>query len=105
MAIAIASGPSLLPINTVPTVRCTSTTITGDTSYPTNGTALTAAQLGLSTVAYAIVTLVGSSGSNNAAVGAAYDVANAKLKCFSATDGAGCPVAETANTTNLSGLT
>lgn len=80
-------------------VRLTVTTVVGDSSYPTGGTALTAAQLGLSVVLFAICSVTGSA-SNNAAIHSSYNIATGKLQMWS-----GATLAETANTTNVSGLT
>jgi hypothetical protein len=79
--------------------KFTVTTVVGDSSYPTGGTALTAAQLGLTQVAFAICTVTGSA-SNNAAVAASYNTSTGKLQMWS-----GTTLAETASTTNVSGLT
>lgn len=82
-------------------LRITVSTVVGDSSYPTGGTALTGAQLGLPVgqVQFAICSVTGSA-SNNAAVAASYNTATGKLQCWS-----GTTLAETASTTNLSGLT
>jgi hypothetical protein len=104
MAIAVASGPNLVPLNTVPTVRLTVTTITGDTSYPTGGTALSAGTLGLSSVAQAVCTVSGS-GANNTAIAASYNLSTGKLQMWASTGTSPVGLAEAANTTNLSGLT
>lgn len=82
----------------------------GDSSYPTGGSSITPAQLGFwDGVTAAIVSVVASSGSNNTAVSAALTLSSggtvAKLQCFATSDAAGDPLAEVANTTNLSGLT
>jgi hypothetical protein len=77
-------------------LKVTNTDVVGDSSYPTNGTALTPAQLGLSVVVFAItsVKVVGGNGPAEAY----YDIPNSKLKCFTATG-------EVSNTTSLSGAT
>ena len=88
-------------------LRATVTTIVGDSSYPSpGGTALTGLQLGLpvGVVMFAICTVTGSA-SNNTAVSASYNTSTGKLQMWSVTDSAGGPLAETANATNLSGLT
>lgn len=87
-------------------LRVTRNTVVGDAAYPTGGSALTPAQLGLpNSVLFAIVTLHGAGATDNDAVAARYDEVNEKLQCFSLTDAAGVPAAETANAVNLSGLT
>ena len=86
-------------------LKLTVTNVVGSASYTTGGDALTAAQLGLGTVLFAIVSVTASSGSNNAGAEASYNVANSTLQVFAATDAAGVPLAEAASTTNLSGLT
>ena len=94
--------------NFAPTVigdlKLTVTNVVGPSSYTTGGDAVTAAQLGLGTVLFSIVSIVASSGSNNAAAEATY-TSSGTLQVFSATDAAGVPLAETSSTTNLSGLT
>ena len=77
----------------------TVTTVVGPASYTTGGDALTAKQLGLGVVKHSITKITASSGSNSAAVGATY-LATGKLQFFS-----GTTLAETASTTNVSGLT
>lgn len=79
-------------------------TVVGASSYTTGGDTLALSNFGLVGLNFAIVFISASSGSNNAAVSAQY-LSTGKLQCFSATDAAGCPVAETSSTTNLSGLT
>lgn len=76
--------------------RCTVTKVVFDSSYPTGGEPLTAAQLGLRTVthAHAQVQVAGTGSVTNVF----YDVANQKLKAFTA-------AAEVANTTDLSAVT
>ena len=86
--------------------KMTVTTVVGSASYTTGGDALTPANLGLSFVTTAIVSISASSGSNCSAVEGNYLTSGGGLlQCFSAADAAGCPVSETASTTNLSGLT
>lgn len=87
--------------------KVTVTTVVGDSSYPTGGTALTGKQLGLPVgqVLFTIDQIVASSGSNDSAIAAKYNTSTGNLQMFSGTDGAGVPFAETANTTNVSGLT
>jgi hypothetical protein len=67
-------------------------TITLDTSYPTGGSAFTPALFGLNVIKLLKI----DSLSNDGATLCAVDVANAKVKCFSALS------TEVANTTNLS---
>jgi hypothetical protein len=73
--------------------RC-SVRLTGDSSYPTNGSVVPASLFGLTKVDHASVGL-----SEDGTVIAVYDSVNNKLKCFST---AAAPVVEVANTTNLS---
>lgn len=76
--------------------RITVTDVAFDASYPTNGEPLTASDLGLQVVDFAIATVkVAGTGSVTAV---AYDVTNAKLKAFAA-------AAEIANTTDISAVT
>lgn len=85
-------------------VKATVTTVVGDSAYATGGTALTPAQLGLTTVLFALCSVVGSA-SNNGAVGATYNLSTGKLQCWA---GAGTtPNIGSAepNSVNLSGLT
>jgi len=76
--------------------RCTVTSVVFDSSYPTGGEPLTPAQLGLNTVSHAIsqVKVAGTGAVTNVF----YDVANKKLKAFTAS-------AEVANATDLSAVT
>jgi hypothetical protein len=63
-------------------LKVTSTDVVGDSSYPTGGSSLTPAQLGLGTVVYAATHIkVAGAGSATAAY---YDIPNAKLKVFTA---------------------
>lgn len=78
--------------------RVTFSTVTLDSSYPTGGESVTAAQLGLSSVKAALVNITAVNGTVNVA-NAFYDVANSKVKVFDETP------AEVANTTDLSGTT
>lgn len=75
--------------------RQTVTTVTFDNSYPTGGLPVTAKQLGLGSVdfAHAQVSVAGT-GSVTAVF---YDIANQKLKAFTA-------AAEVANATDLSAV-
>lgn len=81
--------------------KVASGTITFDSSYPTNGEALTVATLGLSQVDIFLPTPAQDA---NGAVSVAYDHTNSKVKAYwvdTTTDGA--ELAEVANTTDLSG--
>jgi hypothetical protein len=86
------------PVN-MGALAMTVTTIVGDSSYPTGGSAVTAANLGLSTVLFSQVGASASSGANCASTAQTYNLSTAKLQCFANTG------IEVANTTNLSGLT
>lgn len=77
-------------------IKMTVTDVVMDTSYPTGGSALSAAQLGLTRVLFAIseVSVVGAGGMTEVH----YSVSTNKLKAFTGT-------AEVANTTDLSANT
>lgn len=91
---------SAVPVNGLGDFRVTVTTVVGDSSYPTGGTALSAQQLGLlNTVSFALCFVTGSA-ANNAAIAASYNTSTGKLQMWS-----GTTLAETAAATNLSGLT
>lgn len=77
--------------------RVSFATVTLDSSYPTNGESVTAAQLGLSSVHAAVVTVSAVGGTVNVAQ-ATYDVANSKIKVFDETP------AEVSNTADLSNI-
>ena len=95
------SNTQAVPIR-IGDVSVTVTTVVGDGNYPTGGTALTAAQLGLSsTVLFAVCTVAGSA-ANNGGSNATYNLSTGKLQVFVLTTGA---LAEVVNTGNLSGLT
>jgi hypothetical protein len=82
--------------------KVASGTITFDSSYPTNGESLTAADLALSQVDVFIP--AGPARDANGAVAVDYDHANSKVKAYwvdTTVDGA--EQAEVVNTTNLSG--
>lgn len=85
-------------------LKVTVTTVVADGAYATGGTALTAVQLGLTQVVFAICQVAGSA-SNNGAIRAVYNLATGKLQMFA---GAGATpnigLAEP-NSVNLSGLT
>lgn len=85
MAATISTGPAVLPISSVPTTRCTITKVLCDASYPTGGYALTAAQLGLSTVGAAICTAGGVQAAASTAIQWVYNVVTSKLQAFTAT--------------------
>lgn len=91
MAISAANVDS----NVFGSRRVTVTDITLDSSYPTGGEAVTAANLGLSTVLFAICNVKAVSGTVNIA-NAYYDQANSKLKIYDETPG------EVANAADLS---
>lgn len=95
MAVTVTTPSSVTPF--VPgNLRCTVRTVVFDTAYPTNGESLTANDLGLSKVDFAIPTVaVAGTGS---VTGLHYDTANSKLKAFTA-------AAEVANDTDLSAVT
>lgn len=78
--------------------RCTVTDVTFDSSYPTGGEPLTAADLGLREVQSAVATIKTPTAAATAIVSAVYDIANSKLKVN--TIGA-----EVANATNLTTTT
>lgn len=71
--------------------------VTFDSSYPTGGESVTAAQLGLSKVDYALCNIIAVGGTVDVAE-AFYDKANSKIKVFDQTP------AEVANTADLSTL-
>lgn len=76
--------------------RITVTEVAFDSSYPTGGEPLTASDLGLTTVEFAIATVkVAGTGSVTAVF---YDIANAKLLAYTA-------AAQVANTTDISAVT
>jgi hypothetical protein len=97
------SASQALPM-TLGDIKLTITTVVGDSSYPTGGTALTPLQLGLTTVITAFCTVTGSA-SNNTAIGASYNTSTGKLQTWASTGTSPVGLAETANATNLSGLT
>lgn len=77
-------------------LKVTSTSIVGDSSYPTGGSTVTPSQLGLSNVVFAI-TSVQTVGANGPAE-AYYNPSTQKLQAFTGTG-------EVASTTSLSGAT
>lgn len=82
-------------------LRVASGTITFDSSYPTDGEALTAATLGLQSLSVFLPTPAQDA---NGAVVVGYDHTNSKVKAYwvdTTVDGA--EMAEVADTTNLSG--
>lgn len=92
---AVTATRVVLP--TVPGAdRYTVTDVLFDASYPTNGEPLTASDLGLTFVSWAISNVkVSGTGSVTSVF---YDIANAKLKAYAA-------AAEIANTTDISAVT
>lgn len=76
--------------------RATVTEVTFDSSYPTGGEPLTAADLGLTKVDFAIATL--KTAGTGSVTQVWYDIANSKLMAFAA-------AAQIANTTDLSAVT
>lgn len=93
MAISAASVDS----NVFGSRRVTVTDVTLDSSYPTGGEAITAAQLGLSTVLFAFCNVKAVSGTVNVA-NAYYDSANSKIKVYDETP------AEVANAASLASV-
>lgn len=93
----MAVTPTRVVLPVVPGAdRLTVTDVLFDSSYPTGGEPLTASDLGLTTVTFAIATVkVAGTGSVTAV---AYDVTNAKLLAYAA-------AAQIANTTDLSAVT
>lgn len=90
----------------VASLKRTVSTVVGDGSYPTGGTALTAAQLGLpTTLVYAKVVGLAGSAANNGAVSATFNNATGKLQCWASTGVSPVGLVEVANGVNLSGLT
>lgn len=111
MAIAVAisfplGGPLNVPgtqppptASGIPVLRCYE--ITGDTSYPTGGTAINAATFGITTILDIIP--LGHQGNNPANMPVyAWDRTNNKLKAFGTAAGVS-GLTEIANATNLSG--
>ena len=87
-----------LDAQVVGTLKVTFRTLTFDSSYPTGGEPLTAADLGLSTVVFATA-------QNKSGYSFEYDIANAKLLAYwvdTSTDGAA--MAQVADTTDLNAL-
>lgn len=81
------------------TLKATLRTLSFDSNYPTGGEALTAADLGLSTVVFATI-------QSRAGYVFEYDIANSKILAYwvdTSTDGAA--MAEVADTTSLAALT
>jgi hypothetical protein len=87
------SNPQSTSDASVGSLKVTNTDIVGDSSYPTGGSTLTPAQLGLGTVVFAISSgkLIGT----NSPSEVYYDIPNQKLKVFAG-------AAEMASTLNLS---
>lgn len=80
-------------------LKMTVTTVVGESSYVTGGTALTPAQLGLSTVVYANVDVAASSGTATSFSAASYNTATGKIQAYLNTG------AEAGTAANLSSLT
>ena len=91
------------PVN-LGALKVTVSTVVGDSAYATGGTALSAAQLGLSTLVFAVVVAVAGSASNNTAVEATYNNATGKLQMWATTGTSPVGLAEP-NSVNLSGIT
>lgn len=86
-------------------LKMTLTTIVGDSAYATGGTAVTAANLGLGTLIYAVVVGVKGSGSNSGAVQAYFNNATGKLQCFAGSGTTPNIGLAEPNSVNLSGQT
>lgn len=85
------------PDASVASLKATSTDVVGDSSYPTGGSTITPAQLGLGTVVFA-VTSIKVTGAVGAPSEAYYDVPTSKLIVYST-------AGQIANTTVLSAST
>lgn len=85
-------------------LKMTLTTIVGDSAYATGGTAVTAAQLGLGTLKYAVVVGLSGSASNNGAVQATFNNSTGKLQMWASSGTSPVGLVE-AGSVNLSGLT
>lgn len=84
MAVSAANVGDL-PYRIVGAQKETTKDVTFDSSYPTNGEALTASDLGLNRVEYATaVPITGTGGGENVAF-AKYDVTNSKLILYNET--------------------
>lgn len=92
------SSTQVIPV-AVGDLKMTITTVVGDGSYPTGGTSLTPAQLGLSNVVFANVGISASAGSVTSFSEASYNTGTQKLQVFANTG------AEVTATTSLSNLT
>jgi hypothetical protein len=86
-------------------MKQTFTTIVGDSSYPTGGTAVTAANLGLGTLVFAFAFISATTASNNTIIGAAFNNATGKLQTFQSSSTSPVALIEAASTTNCSGVT
>lgn len=95
----MASSATLVQIPTKQTFKVSCADVTVGT-YATNGVTVTPAQLGLSTVYFAIATVKSVSGTVNVyrVAQAYYDVANSKIKVFDETP------AEALNDSDFTGL-
>lgn len=96
----MASSATLVQIPTKQTFKVSCADVTVGT-YATNGVTVTPAQLGLSTVYFAIATVKSVSGTVNVAH-AYYDVANSKIKVFDETPALGC--LEASDASDFTGL-
>ena len=86
-------------------IKITLSTVVGGTSYTTGGDALTAANLGLTKVLFAIPLITAATGTNSAVTSAVYDVTNSKLLFYSSDGSAPDILAQVASTQNVSGVT
>lgn len=93
---AVTIGPSRAVIFGNKKVTCTEVTL--DSSYPTGGEPLTASDLGLRVVDFAITTVKSATGGGQNVANAYYDVPTAKLLVYDETP------AEAGNTNDLSAL-
>lgn len=91
----MASAASVRRNDFAKALRVTVTDVTMDTSYPTGGESITAADLGLKSVFFAIANL--QTTATTAANDAWYDVTNSKLKVNG-------PTAEVANGASLASV-
>lgn len=98
MAVTVTAVGSGAYDGVVGSLRKTVSTVAFDSSYPTGGEPLTAADLRLGRVAYADVTISTTATTTVNATQFAYDVTNSKLLVFDETP------AEVSNTANLDGL-
>jgi hypothetical protein len=85
----------VLPVTVPGAERYTVTDVLFDSSYPTGGEPLTASDLGLTTVAWAVSSI--KTAGTGSVTDVFYDITNSKLKAYAA-------AAEIANTTDLSAV-